>query len=89
LFRNRDRFSGPRDLEVITAPAKINDTLVVRVLENAHEHTIAQALGVTSEQLPRAHAYFAGANGFVADHELIDGAANEIECLAARQPLAA
>jgi hypothetical protein len=62
LLRHRYGLGGACDLEVVAAPAKVDDALVVRVLENAHEHAIAQALGIASQEFTRSASDLAGAN---------------------------
>ena len=54
LFRDRRRFGGARDLEVVAATTQVDDAGVVRVFENSNEHPIAETLGIAAEQLARA-----------------------------------
>src|SRR5271169_5928574 len=58
LRGDRFRLSCPGYVEVIPAPAKIDNPIVVRVLENADEHALAQAFAVATEEL-----VCAGTNG--------------------------
>ncbi len=80
-------FGRARDLEVVAAAAKVDDARVVSVLEDSHEHAIAQTLRIAAEQLARATANVAGAHGLVARREIVDGATNEIERFGAREAL--
>lgn len=88
LLGDRRSFGRACDLEVVATTAEIDDAFVVRVLENANEHPIAEALGIAAEQIARATTHVARANGFVARREIVHGAPYEIERFGAREALA-
>lgn len=87
LFRDRRNVGGTGNLEVVTAPTKIDDAFVVCVFQNSNEHPIAEAFGVTTEQLARPTTNLAGANGLFTRSKIADSTANEIECLGSSQSL--
>jgi len=87
LLGHRDSFCRTRHLEVVPATAKIDDPFVMRVLENANEHAVAQTLGVATKQLAGARAYVTRAHGLVARNEIGDRSPQQIECFLPREPL--
>jgi len=88
LRRNRFRLRGSGHVEIIPTPPKIDDTVVVRVLENADEHSFIEAFAVATEQLVRSGTNRARADRGITLGQGRDRATNDIECLRAREPLA-
>jgi hypothetical protein len=89
LIGDRIRLCRRRDLEVITATTEIDHAGVVRILENANEHPVVEALAVAAEQRVSAGAYIGGTHRGVAAREGADGPANEVKCFLPGQTLAA
>jgi hypothetical protein len=89
LLCHRFRLRRACDLEIVAASAQIDDPLIVRILENADEHPLAQTLAVAAEQLARALTYLGGAHASVVRHETIDGPPYDIERFIPREALTA
>src|SRR5205085_58187 len=88
LLRDRCRFRGTSDLEIVATAAKIDDVFIVRVFENSHEHALAQTFRIAPEQLARTTTHFACAYGFITWCDLSDSTSHEVERFGARQALA-
>jgi hypothetical protein len=90
LFCHWRHFHCACDLEVITAPAQIDHTAIVRVLQYADEHSVAEAFAVAAEQFPGAPTNLAGSGRVViVGGQRFDGASYEVERFVAREPLTA
>jgi hypothetical protein len=89
LLRYRRNFGGARYLEVVTTPAQVDHTGIVRILEDTDEHAVAEALAVAAEQLPCTSPNLTGPRSIVVvGGERFDGTAHEVECFVAREALA-
>ena len=69
LVGHRLRLGGTRDLEVVAAATQVDHVVVVRVLEDAREVALAEALAVATEQLARLGADDARAHCLIARDE--------------------
>jgi hypothetical protein len=65
LVRNRCCFSSASNFEVVAAAAEVDDTGIVRVLQDPNEHPLIETLAVVAEDLARTLADRAGAGGIV------------------------
>ena len=77
LLRDRGDLHRQRDLVVIAATTQIDDVAVVRVLQDADEVALAQALAVATEKLERLLAHATRRNGAIAGRERGHGAADQ------------
>src|SRR6185437_9718245 len=85
LLGDRLGICSAGDFEVVAAAAQIDQPCVMRILENANEHAVAEAVGIAAEELARAPSQIAGADRRIARREILERATHEIECLGARQ----
>src|SRR5438552_1729450 len=77
LVADWSRWRSGSDFVIGATPTEIDDIGVVRVLQNAREVALAQALAIASEQLARDNAGLAGANRCTSVRA--DSAANEVK----------
>jgi hypothetical protein len=85
LVGNRQRLGRASDLEVVAPPSQIDDPRIVRVLENANEHSLIETLAVAAENLARALANGTGAGRvIIIGRQRFDRATHEVECFAPR-----
>ena len=66
LVGHWSRLRGHGDLIVVTPTTQVDDIAVVRVLEDAHEIPLAEALAIPPQQLERLLANVARGNGSLA-----------------------
>ena len=88
LLGDRRCFSSGGNFPVVTPLAKVNDIRVVRVLQNADEHPLAQRFTVPAKQITRLATNVAREHRSVrATSQNLDGPTHEIERLLPREAL--
>jgi hypothetical protein len=85
LFCHRRDWCRQRHLEVIAAPAEIDDIRVVRVAQHAVEEAITQAFAVTTKQLEGAPSQCRCRDRAIALYHGACRAPHKVECLISRQ----
>lgn len=74
------------DFIVTTTTTQVDNICIMRVVKNSQEVSLAETLAVTTEKIAGSAANLRSSDRTVSARNRTDSAANEIECLIAREP---